>query len=248
MYKARILIVEDDFFIYTAIRIWLEHLGHYVPNQIDKYSSAIELIDKEPFDLAILDINLSGSKTGIEVAQYINQKYDFPFIFLSSFFDDELLQKITETSPAGYLLKPAKQEDLLSAVSIALFNYSMKKEKNATSNSEGKEFITIKQGEKYVRIELEDILFFKSDHIYVEVYDINGKSHLIRSSLQKYQDILPSNFIQVHRSYLVNTKKITEFDSKSITIENFEIPISRSYREAVLEKLKTDYANRERNQ
>lgn len=238
MYKSRILIVEDDFVIYTTVRMWLEHLGYYVPDQANKYTEAIDMIDKDPYDLAILDVNLSGTKSGIEVAQYINQKYDFPFIFLSSFFDEELLEKITDTNPSGYLLKPVRQEDLFSAISIALSKHNQRKSICTANNTNGKNFITIKKGNKYVRIFVDEILYIKSNHIYIDIHCKEGKSYIIRSSLQKYAELLPPHFAQVHRGFIINMNEISEFDSNSITIEKTVIPISNSYRENIMNKLK----------
>ena len=88
--------------------------------------------------------------------------------------------------------------------------------------------ITLKVGLETIKLNLNDILFVKSDDIYIEI-QTKTKKYTIRKSLDSFlKEINHSIFIKVHRSYIINKTKITSKKATSIFIDNFEIPISRS--------------------
>ena len=84
MEKKKVLVVEDEIIIADNICDSLIDLGYEVTEPAINYTEAILIIEKEKPDIAILDIHLSGKKTGIDIAKKINENYNFPFIFLTS--------------------------------------------------------------------------------------------------------------------------------------------------------------------
>jgi DNA-binding response OmpR family regulator len=87
MGKVKIVVVEDEIIIADHLCETLENLGYEVFEPAISYTEGKELIDTERPDIAILDINLSGRKDGIDLAKYIRENHDIPFIFLTSFAD-----------------------------------------------------------------------------------------------------------------------------------------------------------------
>ena len=79
-----------------------------------------EVLKKKNVDLVLLDIQLDGAMTGIDLARIIDQEFGIPFIYLTSFADEDTLDKAAETFPASYLVKPFKEHDLAPAVKMAL--------------------------------------------------------------------------------------------------------------------------------
>lgn len=115
-----ILVVEDDPTIAIDIRLNLEDSGYVVVDSIHRAEEAEKVINNNHIDLIMLDINLEGEMTGIELAEIINRDYQIPFIFLTSYSDENTLKKASVTFPAGYIVKPFKEKDLVPAIIMAL--------------------------------------------------------------------------------------------------------------------------------
>lgn len=108
----RVLVIEDEIIIAEDIRQILQSLGHEVVGIALNYTQAMQMIDSQSIDLALIDIVLSGSKTGIDVAAEIRQRHHFPFIFLTSHADAATVKKAKLVQPDGYLLKPFSKDDI----------------------------------------------------------------------------------------------------------------------------------------
>ena len=132
--KSRIFIVEDEPIIAKDLKSFLEDEGYTVVGFAMDSESALNKIHTQEIDLVLLDIMIEGSKSGIEVAAVIREKYDLPFIFLSSLSDDITLKKAVETSPYGYIVKPFNEKSLKTTIATALHKHKMEKELVIKSN------------------------------------------------------------------------------------------------------------------
>lgn len=124
MENYRILVVEDEVFIAEDIRFALEDLGYEVCDICYDSESALDAVFKYRPDMVMLDINIRGTRDGIEVAGIIQQDYQIPFIYLSSLTDAQTLDRAKKTFPMGYLVKPFKKKDLLTTIEMAIFKFS----------------------------------------------------------------------------------------------------------------------------
>jgi DNA-binding LytR/AlgR family response regulator len=233
MGKVKIVVVEDEIIIADHLCETLENLGYEVFEPAISFTEGKELIDTERPDIAILDINLSGRKDGIDLAKYIRENHDIPFIFLTSFADKATLERAKQVNPPAYLIKPFNKEELYTSIEIALFNYQ--KTKNVEVKK--KDFVFVKQKQLFIKIYFKDILFLKSDHVYTEIFVDNGEKYIIRESLGEYANQLNEDFVRVHRSYIVNFQHITKVEVNQLWINEFEVPISKQHRNDILEKL-----------
>lgn len=116
----KILVVEDEIIIAEDIKHILMSLGHEVVGIALNYTQAVAIINSHSIDLALIDIMLAGSKTGIDVAGEINKGHQFPFIFLTSHADAATVKKAKEVQPDGYLLKPFSKDDIFTTLEIVL--------------------------------------------------------------------------------------------------------------------------------
>ncbi len=124
MAKQRIFILEDEALIAEEIASTLELLGYQVVGRARSADAALDKLKSLEPDLALLDINVKGILTGIDVAKIIKEKYKFPYIFLTSYSDTATLEQVKPTMPYGYIVKPFTDKDLKSTIEIALFNYA----------------------------------------------------------------------------------------------------------------------------
>ncbi len=121
MSEKKVLIVEDEQISGLEIRGMIEDLGYNVCGIESNGKAAVKYVREHPVDLIIMDIKLPGELNGIEAIKKIKGTgEDLPFIYLSAYSDDEYLEKAKETEPASYLVKPVAEEDLKTAIEMAL--------------------------------------------------------------------------------------------------------------------------------
>lgn len=238
MSKVKVLIVEDEIIIADNIADTLEELGYDALEPATTYTEAIETIQEENPDIVILDIRLSGKKTGIDLAEYLNKNHHIPFIFLSSNTDKLTLEEVKRVEPLAYLVKPFNKEELYTSIEVALYNYAKQREK--ALNQENliiENALFIKQDKTFVRLNFPDILYLKSDHIYINIVTVKGKEYAIRGSLNNYINKLGPSFFRTNRSYIVNLDHLHAVNQTTLEVDEEVIPIGKKQRDEVLLKL-----------
>lgn len=240
-HKVKILLVEDELIIAESLREVLYGLGYEVIGVEVRAENALETINREKPDLAILDIRLKGDKDGIWLAEQIKKNYEIPFIFLTSHGDEKTVQQAVKLNPYAYLLKPFEKTDIYTAVECALANFNERERPNI---QEGEaeifaDFFFIKDDHTYVKVMFAELCFLKASGNYVELHT-TAKRHLVRSTLKDITPKLPKkNFLQVHRSYTVNLEKVSGFGSSFVKVLEHELPLSNAYREELMKKFIT---------
>lgn len=126
MSEIRILIVEDDPLIAIDIEQTLNTLDFKVSGTAYSFDDAIHQLKNNTPDAILLDINLENEKDGVHLAQIINEQFQLPFIFLTAHADKQTLERAKKTKPAGYIIKPFDEKDLLAGLEIALYNFAQK--------------------------------------------------------------------------------------------------------------------------
>lgn len=231
MDTIKVLIVEDEFIIAETIVDAINDFGYKALEPAINYSEALSVIENEAPDIGIFDIQLSGKKTGVDLASVVQEKYKFPFIFLTSNSDKLTLDEAKVVKPAAFLVKPFNNEELYAAIELALYNYSHQKEKEVASlNKLVKKALFIKEKETLKRLNFSDILYLKSDNVYIDIYTVQGKTYTVRASLGEYINKLDDNFLRVHRGYIVNLAFLEGIGLTTVTIQSEEIPIGSKYK------------------
>ncbi|NCT10194.1 MAG: response regulator transcription factor [Flavobacteriia bacterium] len=239
MEKVKILVVEDEIIIADSICNALNELGYHALEPAINFTEAIITIENEKPDIGILDIQLSGKKNGIDLAKKIKTEYNFPFIFLTSNSDSFTIQEAKQVTPHAYLIKPFLKEELYSSIEIALHNFSIKSGEVLNDNLIIKDALFIKDRGYFTKINFNDILFLKSDHVYIEIFLIDHKKKVVRTSLNNILTKLNHYFVRVHRGYIINTNYITQINHHTVKIENKEIPIGNKFRDEIVKLFKS---------
>ncbi len=123
----KVLIVEDEVIIAIDLKNKLETLGYTVLDIVYNSDKLTDRISSLHPDLLLLDINIMGSRNGIEMAHIINKEFQIPFIYVTSYTDKQTLSEVKETNPIGYVIKPFTMEDIRVELELALFRYSNRK-------------------------------------------------------------------------------------------------------------------------
>ena len=243
MDKVKILVVEDEIIIADDICDILEELGYEVDLPVISYSQAIEALDNNPPDLILIDIQLAGRRDGIDLAWTVKDNYQLPFIFLTSNADAATVDRAKKVNPPAYLLKPFNKNDLFTSIEIALYNHAQSEQETKNVKEAPstelllKEALFVKHKQTFLKIMLADILFLKSDHVYINIFTKDGKVHLIRSSLSSLLERLPDYFFKIQRSYVINLNAIDNIGLVYVNIGKHELPFGKGYRTKLLKLL-----------
>lgn len=121
--EITILIVEDELIIARHIKEILEGEGYNAVDGIKTVSKAKEKIAELSPQLVLIDINLGGYNEGIELGHYVQGLNTIPFMFITSFSDKKTVDEAKDTRPYGYIVKPFKNIDIITSVSVVLNNF-----------------------------------------------------------------------------------------------------------------------------
>lgn len=223
------LIVEDEFLIAETISEILSNAGFLQVRIVSSVEEAIKEIDIRKPDMVLTDINLGKEKSGIDLGELLHKKYHIPFIYITSHSSPEILGKAKHTRPNAYIVKPFKNEDLMVAIELALFN-STKEAENVIDFCG----LIVKEGRAIVRLNANDIKWMESEGNYTTINLVDAKRRVVRIPISELQQQLSAKqFVRIHKSYLVNKKHITEVRANSVFIQDFELPIGRAFQSSV---------------
>lgn len=237
MKKLSILIVEDNSFISEDIANYILESGHEVSGQAYDYEEAIELLDKKKPDLILLDVDLNSDKSGIDIANYIKKTNPRPFLFITSFSDSATLQKINQTEPYGYILKPFEEKALHANIELAWHKFNHQYHQSLSEKLSESIFVKVKNS--LLKIELKNILYAEAYDNYCYIKTIDQK-HLVSQTLKSVeQKLLQHGFMRIHRGYLINIAQIQSVIDHDIMIGNELLPIGRSFKDDLMSLLNT---------
>jgi len=115
--KGKILVVDDDRLVLATLSYGLTQAGYEVIDA-DNGDDAILLAREHRPELALLDIRMEGL-TGFDVAAYLREFLQTPFMFLSAFADEATVAKVKELGAVAYLVKPLDISQIVPAVEAA---------------------------------------------------------------------------------------------------------------------------------
>jgi two-component system LytT family response regulator len=186
-------------------------------------AEAIFLLQDNEVDVFFLDINMPEI-TGLSLAKIINQKSQI--IFTTAYREyaiDGFILNVVD-----YLLKPISFDRFLQAV-----------QKVAQSEiiENNTDFMFVRSDRKMVKIDFNTILYIESLSDYVKIFT-SEKTIVVRETITSLEEKLPvKKFIRIHRSFIISLQNITLYTNEFIEINQKALPISRSYKESVLQKL-----------
>jgi len=229
----KIYIVEDEPLIADTIAHVLDKEGYTVCGITDNAKEALYDIEELQPDLILLDINIIGDITGIMLAEKINEKFDIPFIFLTSLSDKDTLNKVKQSNPSGFLSKPFNEAGLRSNIEIALFKHQqIQEEKNLINNT-----FFIKNKGELIKIDKTAIQYLEAYDNYAKLI-CEKKEYLLSFTLKTMcEKLTDKNFIRIHRSYLININKIDSLFEGYVFINHKKLPIGKSYKKDLMDSI-----------
>lgn len=116
--KPTLLLVEDDRLVLATLAQGLRHEGYRVLEAANGTEGLRLAVEQQP-ELALLDMRLPGM-SGLEVARRLREETQVPFLFLSAYADEDLVQQASEHGALGYLVKPLDTPQIIAPIETAL--------------------------------------------------------------------------------------------------------------------------------
>lgn len=237
---TRILIVEDDMIIAANISLQLSNLGYEVTGIETRGEDAVNHALENHPDIILMDINLKGKIDGIEAAKAIKKTWDVPLVYLTANTDDASFQKAKETHPFAFISKPFNKLNLERTIALVEEKVNEKRETESVPHQliDGLEDrIFIRTNGKLVKVMLDEILYLEADRNYCHIYT-KDQDYLIVNTLNIVCEKLTSkNFLRVHRSFVVNLKKLDAVADSYVEINNKVLPIGKIYKEDLMKNI-----------
>jgi two-component system, LytTR family, response regulator LytT len=244
---VNILVTEDESIVRKDIEKTLQKLGYNVVGTADTGEKAIELATSLKPDLALMDIMLKGTMTGIEAAEKIKRNIDIPIIFLTAYADEKTLAKAKITEPHGYILKPFKEIDIQTSIEIAIHKHKKESElkvenellRSLTRHKNDADYLFVKNKSRLVKLNTSDVIVVEALKDYVVINTLEDK-YTIHSTMKDIERKLPDLVFQrVHRSFIVNMDKVEAIQAANLILSGYDkdVPIGGSYRESISDRI-----------
>lgn len=236
------IIIDDELMSRTVMTELIStqpelHLVGDFPDAIE----ALKYLNHNEVDLIFLDIHLPNFN-GFDFINTINQTVNVILVTSDKNFAIEAFEY---NCIVDYLVKPITQERFDKAIlRLKEFEGKQQKSKKRNDKDEEDEFDTsgtsefyINNSKRLIKIDVNTILYFKANGDYVFIKTENN-SYTIHNTLKKIENKLPKDsFFKVHRSFIINTKKIVDIEDNSVLIGKDVIPISRRNKSELMKRV-----------
>ena len=223
MKNINCVIIDDEELARKLLEAYVDKVDYLnFKGAFENPFEALTFLKLNQVDLVFLDIQMPEIK-GTDLAELL-LKSDVKIIFTTAY--SEYAIEGFELSALDYLLKPITFKRFLSAL-----------EKFPEVERQYSQHIIIKSGYDLHKVAPEDILYIESDSEYVRYHLESGKKIMANQSLSKLISKLPTSFLQVHRSFIINGDKVSGLKGRELILGQFKIPVSDSYFENVKKRL-----------
>ncbi|MGB0862781.1 MAG: response regulator transcription factor [Saprospiraceae bacterium] len=223
---SKILIVENTAITALRLKLELEAAGYGITDCVSTATDAIQSLNEQLPDLVLLDFHLDHNETGSTVAQYINENFQLPIIYLSQYADDATIQHIDKTSFYAYLTKPFKPNALLLTVRQALAT------QKATPTTPPEKVVFTAEHVEHT-LPADNILWITTLPATKGIFITTTTKENQFRVYETLKDFLTkrelTSFIQISSSCIVNLKAVAEvIGRESIVIAAHNLPFKRN--------------------
>lgn len=227
--RIRCLIVDDEYIAIKGIMNYIDKLDFL---EVTAYCSsaleAAEVLKKNDIELMFLDINMPHL-SGLEFLETLDKP---PLTIITTAYSEYAIEGF-RLHVVDYLLKPIAFQRFFQAASKAQDMFRSQlilKDEHAGPKSD----MYIRQGEAFLRIEWQDILYAEGMQNYVKLY-FKDKMLTIHQTMASLEEILPGDyFFRIHRSYLINISHIYKISGGAVSINGTNLPIAKPKRQDLL--------------
>ena len=224
------VIVDDEPIAREILRTYITQVPYLnLAGECSDAFEAMQLINKQPVDLVILDINMPRL-SGLDMLRTLKK---YPAIIITSAYPEYALEGF-ELSVTDYLLKPFAFPRFVQATEKVL-NNSRSGQPPAPSH-ENNDFIMVKSDKKLTKVFLNDITYVEAYGNYIFIYC--GQERIMsKQTLTQFEEQLPGDrFVRAHKSYIVSMRAVKFFEGNELSIGDKKLPVGKVYRNDVFRK------------
>ena len=227
------LIVDDEPIARDILVSYVEKIPNlWLVKSCKNALEAFNVINSQKIDVFFLDINMPDVN-GLSLAKMIPK--ESKVIFTTAY--REYAVEGFNLKAVDYLLKPIAFDRFLEAVNKYLDLDKPRQLDLVSEETISSDFFFVRSERKMVRINFDAIVYIESLSDYIKIH-LNDKSVVTRETITNIEAKLPQHlFIRTHRSYIVAMKMIESYTNEYVEVRKKAIPISRSYKESILNKL-----------
>ena len=178
-FQINVLIVEDNLSFAIELEMLIKELNYGVAGRVASSGEAFDVIYSTPPDLILMDVDIKGNLTGLELGQKIKH-LDIPIIYITSLKDEKHYKQAEGSNMVGYLVKPVDKITLRSTIELALNRNSKAQQGGSYQEVDGlsdnfisKDVFFFKKKGTYHKVKIGNIAFIRSDDNYCETTTIN---------------------------------------------------------------------------
>lgn len=227
--KMKCIIVDDEPLARKGLREYISGVDFLeLQAECENATKANNIIQSQQVHLVFLDIQMPAV-SGID---FLKSLSDPPMVIFTTAYSEFAIDGYA-LNVIDYLVKPLSYPRFMQAVNKANDYFKLK---NSNSTTEV-DYFFLKVDNRFEKIVIEDVLYIEALQNYSVVYTAQKKmmSYITLSALENQ---LPADkFIKIHKSYIVAVNKITSIEASIINIHNTQLPISRSLKDEVMNKI-----------
>lgn len=233
MMKLDCIIIDDEPLARKGLSEYINDVEFLsLVGEFDNPLKATTLFAQQKVQLLFLDIQMPKI-TGLDFFRSLH--HPPPVIFTTAY--PQYALDGFDLNALDYLVKPISFDRFLKAAMKAKEYYELRKQNSDEGQTPESKYFFIKSDNKLIKILFDEILFVEALQNYVNIHTIDHKyiTYLTFKSVEEY---LPADqFLKIHKSYIISTSKVDSIDGNEVKIANHHIPISRSLKDEVLQKL-----------
>lgn len=196
--------------------------------------AAFEILEKETVDLIFTDIQMPNL-SGMELSKMILNQ-NTKVIFTTAF--EEFALEGYKVNAIDYLVKPISYSEFFTAA-----NKAKQQMLQSSNQAPIDDYIFVKSDYKLMKIDLKDLIYVEGLKDYLKFYTVHSEKPILtlKSMKSLEEELSKKQFMRVHRSFMVNLKKITTIERNRIVFGDTYIPVSDKYKAAFLKFVKSDF-------
>jgi len=230
------IIIDDEEMARAIInQMVTDHNDLKLVQEFSNAMQAIKYLNQNNVDLIFLDVHMPDF-TGFDFIQTIKNP---PKVILVTSDKNFAIEAFEYECIVDFLVKPITEERFMKAIqkaNSAQIQSSLPNATQSVSEDNANEFY-VNIDRRLIKIEFNSVTIVeaKGDYIHIKT---EAKNYIVHSTLKKIEDKLPKDlFLKVHRSFIINTKKIIDIEDNSVLIAKDVIPVSRANRPELMKRL-----------
>lgn len=228
------LVIDDEPLALQQLASYVEKVPYFtLVAQCHGAVEAREIIDRESVDAIFVDINMPD----INGMDFVKQLSAPPIVVFTTAYSEYAVDGY-KVDAVDYLLKPFGLDDFKRAATKVKKRYELENNAAAQQPADDDDSIFLKTEHRVIRANIADIRYVEGMSEYLKIYIEGQRPIIMLLSMKKLEERLPSYFMRIHRSYIVNMKKVSEVSKSRVAIDaDTVLPVGDIYKDALMQYL-----------